>query len=228
MEYYPVNLDLSGRPCLVVGGGSVAARKTGTLLPTGARIRLVSPVALPIIGDYAERGLLEWRQRLFQDADVEGMFMVFAATDDSRVQRRIARLAREAGALLNGADMPEHCDFQVPAQVRRGDLLLTVATGGGSPALAARIKLSLSEAYGPEYGILVALMKKIRGRFVGSESSRDNSLLFNDLLELPLLELIREQRWSEVRDQLAGVLPERVDSEKVVAELVAEIGEGRS
>lgn len=130
MPLYPVNLAISDQLCLVIGGGSVATRKVESLLPCGAIIRVISPQAGNRIGELAEAGLLQWEQRPYSHGDLEGAKLVFAATDSHEVQERIIAEATDSGILVNVVTRPEACTFQVPASLRRGELLLTVATGG--------------------------------------------------------------------------------------------------
>ena len=135
---YPITLNLQGRCCLVVGGGAVAERKVQGLLAAEAKVSLVSPELSPALRELAQAGHIGWQQRAFVPEDAAGAFLIFAATNRPLVQQAVLRAAQEAGVLVNVADMPEACDFQVPAVLRRDDLLLSVATSGASPALLLR------------------------------------------------------------------------------------------
>ncbi len=219
MVYYPVNLDITGRPCLVVGGGQVAVRKIASLIECGARVRVVSPDANRMIADAAAEGRIEWFQRKYAGSDLEGMFMAFAATSDRDTQERIAEDSKQAGVLLNCADDPKRCDFQVPAKIRRGKLMIAISTGGGSPALSAKIKGRLLKEYGPEYGVLVDLMAAVRDRLVGIGSPEQNRQLFHDVLSLPLLDLIERGKWDDIRSRLEDVLPESIDCRSLLDQL---------
>jgi siroheme synthase-like protein len=136
---YPVFLDLAGRSVLVVGAGPVALRKTRGLLEAGARVTVVAPEWLPEFEPLAVR--LE--QRRFRISDLDGAFLVFAATNDRRVNRRIGDGAKRRGIPVNVADRAAECDFIVPARVRRGRLQAAVSTGGANPRLAARLRREL-------------------------------------------------------------------------------------
>lgn len=219
MVFYPVNLDMTGRCCLVVGGGPVAARKILSLLECGARVTVVSPEVNRFISDAAEEGRVEWLSRKYRVSDLDGMFMVFAATSDREIQDRIAVDSKRAGVLLNCVDDPEKCDFQVPAQIRRGKLLIAISTGGASPALAARIKGRLQKKFGPEYGLLVDLMAAVREHLVGVGSPEQNRRLFHEILSMPLLDLMEDQKWDDIRSRLLQVLPESVDSQSLFQQL---------
>lgn len=159
---YPVCLHIADQLCVVLGGGKVAERKVRGLLKNRARVRLVSPDCTPALRDWADQGLLEWRQKRYEAADLVGSRLVFATTNNTRVQQAIVQDARKAGILINSADDPEACDFHLPASLRRGDLLLTVSTNGRSPALAAMIRQYLEADFGPEYALLTELMGRMR------------------------------------------------------------------
>ncbi len=217
MVFYPINLNVTGRLCLVVGGGAVAARKMESLLLSKARVRVVSPEACGKISDLSGIGTIEWFRREYRDGDLEGVFLVFAATSQPAVQQQIAEQAKRYGVLLNSADSPDQCDFHVPAKIRRGDLLIAVSTGGASPALSALIKHRLYLEFGPEYGALVDLLACIRRQIVDRSSvSETNKELFQHLLEQPLAEMIRAGRWEEIRTRLEAILPENIDCELLI------------
>ena len=163
-NYYPMMVDLTGRRCLVVGGGRVAERKIALLLESGATIEVVSPAATARISALAEEGRIRLRRRAVRTADLTGAFLVVAATDEPRVNRRVAEGARVAGALVNVVDDPEACSFLVPSVVRRGDLTLAISTGGGSPALAKKLRQRLEQTIGPEYEGFLAALRELRER----------------------------------------------------------------
>lgn len=162
--YYPMMVDLAGRRCLVVGGGRVAERKVALLLEAGADVAVVSPVVTPRIADLAARGAIRLARRTVRPADLDRVFLAFAATDDAEVNQGVAREARSAGGLVNVADAPEACDFHVPSVVRRGDLTIAISTGGGSPALAKRLRQRLEATIGPEYEAFLAALRELRAR----------------------------------------------------------------
>jgi len=212
MALYPVNLDVRGQLCVIVGGGTVASRKLESLLPCGAEIRVISPIVVGRIAKQAEAGLIDWQQRAYRSGDVQGAKLVFAATDNGTTQKQIVADADAAGILVNVIDMPKHCSFQVPASLRHGDLLLTAATGGGSPALAARIRKEFAGTYGSEYGTLVALMAGLRTDVVGlSDEVADHKQMFENLLDSDILLCIKEKRWEDLNTLLRTILPAEID-----------------
>jgi siroheme synthase-like protein len=160
--YYPVCLDLRGRPCVVIGGGAVAARKVEGLLECGARVTVVAPALAPGLQALAEAGRIEARPRPYADGDLAGAALAIAATDERDVNARVAAEARARGVWLNAADDPERCDFILPAVIRRGDLQVAVSTGGRSPALARRVREDLERLLPAEYADLVPLLADVR------------------------------------------------------------------
>jgi precorrin-2 dehydrogenase / sirohydrochlorin ferrochelatase len=151
MELFPIVVKLERRRCVVVGAGEIAASKTATLLGCGAQVTVIAPRATESLQAWAREGRLAWRQRDFVAADLDGAFLVIAATDAPQVNQQVFRAGRERGVLCNVVDDPEHCDFYYPAVVQRGALQIAISTGGSSPALAHRLRVELEQQFGPEY-----------------------------------------------------------------------------
>lgn len=160
--YYPMMVDLAGRRCLVVGGGRVAERKIALLQDCGAEVEVVSPATTRKIAGLAASGAIRLSRRPVRPTDLDRAFLVFAATDDAEVNQRVAQEVRKTGGLVNVADAPEACTFLVPAVVRRGDLTIAISTGGGSPALAKRLRQRLEATIGPEYEAFLAALRELR------------------------------------------------------------------
>jgi precorrin-2 dehydrogenase/sirohydrochlorin ferrochelatase len=140
MEMFPVFFKLQGRPCLVVGAGTIAAPKIASLLRAGAAVTVVAPHTRPEIEDQARAGELSWQAREFIPSDLDGMFLVVAATDRQPVNHAVAESARARHVLCNSVDDPPDCDFFYPSVVRRGDLQIAISTAGKSPALSQRLR----------------------------------------------------------------------------------------
>ncbi len=220
MLLYPVNLAIRGRLCLVIGGGEVATRKVESLLPCGAMIRVVSPEIDERLAELVAAGLLEWQQREYLHGDLRDSKLVFAATDNRKIQNQIVAEANDSGIPVNVIDMPEACTFQVPASFRRGELLITVATGGGSPALAARIRKNIESLYGPEYDLLIALMAELRKEVVGkSDAHFEHKKLFGRVLDSDILDCIRERKWKNLEALLRDILPSGIDVSCLMKEM---------
>jgi precorrin-2 dehydrogenase/sirohydrochlorin ferrochelatase len=163
-DYFPAFLDLRGRRCLVVGGGEIGERKTHALLDCGARVTIVSPSVTTRLAALAASGRLVHRARPFTRSDPRGCALAVAATGDPRVDRVVAAAARRWRASVNVVDRPQHCDFIVPAVLRRGELQIAVSTGGRSPAIAREIRRRLERFFGPEYGELISRAGEARNR----------------------------------------------------------------
>jgi precorrin-2 dehydrogenase/sirohydrochlorin ferrochelatase len=163
-KFYPMMVDLAGKRCLVVGGGAVAERKVALLLECGAKVEVVSPKATSRLTRLASSGRIRLRRRPVRPSDLAGAFLVVVATDDPRVNREVAGRVKNAGGLVNVADDPAACSFLVPAVIRRGDLTVAISTGGGSPALAKKLRQRLEQTIGPEYEAFVAALRLLRER----------------------------------------------------------------
>ncbi len=148
---FPMFLKLEGRRCLVVGAGAVAEGKIRGLLETGASVQVVGPEAVRQVQKWAWEGTIGWSPRGFQPHDLDGAFLVIAATSSPDLNAQVFNEARERKVLCNSVDDPEHCDFYYPAVVNRGDLQIAISTNGRSPALAQRLRQELEEQFGPEY-----------------------------------------------------------------------------
>jgi precorrin-2 dehydrogenase/sirohydrochlorin ferrochelatase len=158
-RYYPIQLDLKGRPCLVVGGGEVALRKARSLVEAGAEVTVVAPEVHPKLRAFGGVNLVE---RAWRDTDLHGVFLVVVATDDAVTNRAVARDAADLGLLVNVVDCPALSNFIVPATLRRGELSISISTGGASPALARRLREKLEAQFGEEYAALVEVVAEAR------------------------------------------------------------------
>jgi precorrin-2 dehydrogenase / sirohydrochlorin ferrochelatase len=163
-RYYAAFLDLRGRLCLVVGGGSIAERKVTGLLEAGARVRVVSPTLTIDLEKLACARTIEHRGRRFRRVDTRGCTLVVAATGVAEIDDAVAAAARGARALVNVVDRPASCDFILPSVLRRGELQIAVSTGGRSPALAREIRRRLESEIGEDYAALVTRVGDARAR----------------------------------------------------------------
>ena len=149
-------LDLAGRRCLVVGAGNVGEGKIGGLLAGGASVVVVAPAATEQVLEWTRNGKLEYRQKAFQPHDLQGAFLVVAATSDTELNHHVYAEARRRQVLCNVVDDPEHCDFFYPAIVRRGALQIAISTSGISPAFARSLRQALEAQFGEEYATWLA------------------------------------------------------------------------
>ncbi len=178
-SYYPVYLNLRGRRCIIIGGGTVAEGKIAQLLDSGARICVVSPDATPGIRKFVADGSVHWEQRKYRDGDLDGAFIAIAATNVREVNRRIFEEANERGVMLNAVDDPPNCSFIAPSIVKRGPVTLAITTGGVSPALARKLRESLQASDDLAWADLSSTMAVARSH----------------LREVGLLSTIDPQRW---------------------------------
>jgi precorrin-2 dehydrogenase/sirohydrochlorin ferrochelatase len=205
---YPVNLVLTGRRCLVVGAGRVAARKVGALLDAGADVRVVAPEVHEDLAVMADRLVLE--RRRWRPDDLDGVRLVVTATDDPTVNATVFAEAESRGIWCNSADDPANCSFTLPARVRRGDLLVTVATAGRSPAVAAWLRRRFAAELGPEYATLVDVVAEVRDE-LRARGVATEGLDWNRGLDSGMLEAIREGDLAEAKERLQACLSSSSD-----------------
>ncbi|PYU74744.1 MAG: siroheme synthase [Acidobacteria bacterium] len=166
---FPMFLKLSARPCLVVGAGTIAESKIASLLEAGGRVRVVALEATAQVRSWAQSNSIDWHQRPFQADDLEGMFLVVAATSSAELHERIFEEATRRGVLCNIVDVPPLCDFYYPAVVQRGALQIAISTAGKSPALAQRLRKHLEEQFGLEYEEWLAQLGEVRDKLQSSK-----------------------------------------------------------
>ena len=175
-------LKLAGRPCLVAGAGSVAESKIESLIEAGAKVRVVAPKATHEIRGWAEDKKIEWILRNWEPSDLEGMFLVVAATSSTEVHERIFQEATKRGVLCNVVDVPALCDFYYPAVVQRGALQIAISTAGLSPALAQRLRKELEHQFGAEYEAWLEQLGKEREKlFTEPRDAEERKRLLHDL-----------------------------------------------
>ena len=210
MRYYPLFADLSRKNCLVVGAGEVGRRKIATLAACGAREVLVLDTREP--DDDLRQALdlpcVRYECRSFQDADLDGRFLVIASTSSEELNWRISRECEARGILCNIVDQPEKCSFIVPALFTQGDLTVAISTGGASPAMARKIRKGLGEFLGSEYGAALLLMSRLRPLVLelGLGSPR-NAGIFRGLVDSGLLEALERKDMAAAADLLAAHVP---------------------
>ena len=162
--FYIACLKLTGRRCLVVGGGDIGLEKVEGLLACDADVTLLAPVAHPRLEELAQEGSITWEKREYGGAgELDGAFMVIACTDDTDVNIDVFDDAERRAMLVNIVDVPPLCNFILPAIVRTGPLAIAISTAGASPALAKRMKRQVSELFGEEYARLAIILNDARG-----------------------------------------------------------------
>ena len=194
--YYPIYLAISGRLCVVVGGGAVAERRIIGLREAGAKIKVVSPTLTPELQKLADANSIEAIVSIYEAVHLNDAFLVVAATNYRAVNAQVIADAQARALLVNAADALEEGDYIVPAVVRRGALCLSVATGGNTPTLTARLSRELAAQFGPEWANYVhlcgAMRDLIKENFAEPERRAVHARLTS--AETELLALLREDR----------------------------------
>jgi precorrin-2 dehydrogenase/sirohydrochlorin ferrochelatase len=210
VKYYPINLDLAGRKVLVIGAGAVAHRKVQTLVECGAQVTVVSPVFCAALARM--KGICRV-QRGYRKTDLLGACLVICATDSPAVNRRAWEHSRDAGIPVNVVDQPELCTFTVPAVCRRGDIVIAVSTGGGSPALSSRIRERIEETITPAFGRHLDLLRDLRAEVRASAlDAEQRGALLRRMAADEVREIIERQGLAAARRHLRRMLAEAVDT----------------
>jgi precorrin-2 dehydrogenase/sirohydrochlorin ferrochelatase len=214
MKYFPINLDIAGRKCTVVGGGKVAARKVGALLDCGGIVQVISPELTTELQEHHQAERINWLARPYRQGDLGDSFLVIAATDDEQVQAEVFNEAGRKGQLVNVADVPQLCNFILPATVRRDDLTISISTAGKSPALARKLRQGLEETIGPEYGTLAEIMGLLRSEVLKQgRGHEENKVVFASLLHDKFPDWIKQDDWQRIKEHLTGVMGDNISSE---------------
>lgn len=188
---YPINLDLTGQACLVLGGGSVAERKVRRLLDEGAVVTVIAPALTPALQILAEEHQLSWQRRTYQPGDETTFFLIICATDDEAVSQAVSAAAKAQGKLLNVCDVPDLCNFTLPSIVRQGDLQLTISTNGKAPAFSRWLRKHLEQNFDERYGRWMAELAAIRkeGQTLLA-TSRDRQAFWRQALTDDVMDLV--------------------------------------
>lgn len=212
VSYYPVFLNVDNKKALVIGGGPVAQRKVETLVDYGVSAFVVSRDLTSGLRDLIEKERVQYLGAEFNESQLEGMFLVIAATDDAMLNHQVSLSAQERGLLINAVDQPADCNFIVPSVVRRGDLQVAISTSGKSPALARKIREELECQFGEEYEKLLLVMGDIREVILARDlPQRQNKRIFEEIIESDILEAIAAKDRKRVEAILKNALGDRFD-----------------
>lgn len=199
---YIACLKLRGRRAVVVGGGDIGLEKVEGLLLCDADVTLIAPDAVPALQEYAAEGSIAWEQREYAGpAELEGVFLAIAATNDSEVNIGVSEDAEARAMLVNVVDVPPLCNFILPAIVRSGPLAIAISTAGASPALAKRMKREIAESFGEPYARLAVMLNDARGWAKATlPTYQDRKEFFEGIVngDPDPVQLVREGRESEV------------------------------
>jgi siroheme synthase-like protein len=211
--FYIACLRLTGRRCVVVGGGEVGLEKVEGLLACEAAVTVIAPDAHPELVALAEEGSITWRRREYESGDLDGCLIAIAATNVTDVNIRVFDDAERRAMLVNVVDVPPLCNFILPAIVRTGPLAVAISTAGASPALAKRMKREIAELFGEPYATLAILLNEARGWAKGSlPTYQDRKEFFESIVngDPDPIELIRAGEVESVRELIADAQRSRV------------------
>jgi precorrin-2 dehydrogenase / sirohydrochlorin ferrochelatase len=217
MKYYPVNLNIECRKCLVVGGGPVAFRKARMLMDCGAEVTVVSMDFCDEFQKFNGLTSITLIQREYFPTDLDGKFLVIGATNNEPLNRRISTDAEKKNMLCNIADVPDICNFILPSVIRRGDLVISVSTSGRSPAFAKHLRKELENNFGDEYARFLDLMGAIRKKLLSAQHDPEaHKPIFERLIQSGLLTMIKNHQTEEINRLLAEVVGEEYDYDEIM------------
>jgi siroheme synthase-like protein len=205
--FYIACLRLTGRRCVVVGGGDVGLEKVEGLLACDGDVTLVAPEAHPELVQLALEGSITWERREYEPTDLDRALIAIAATSDTDINIRVFEDAEARAMLVNVVDVPPLCNFILPAIVRTGPLAVAISTAGASPALAKRMKREISDLFGEEYANLAILLNDARGWAKSRlPTYQDRKEFFESIVngEPDAIELLRAGNVQAVRDLIAA------------------------
>jgi precorrin-2 dehydrogenase/sirohydrochlorin ferrochelatase len=197
-SYYPAFLNISGKQCVVVGGGKIAERKVLSLLGSGAKIKLISPDITSKLMTERDNGNIKHINRDYRSGDLKGAFLVIAATSDEKTNKKIAS---EAPCLINVVDTPELANFIVPSVVKRGLMTIAISTSGASPAMARSVRREIEAFYGSELSKYLVFLKIFRKQVLTDITcSKTRRRLLKEIASEKMLRLLREKGYTEAKE----------------------------
>ena len=206
MDFLPIFLNIRQQPCLVVGGGAVAARKAAMLLRSGARVTVLAPVLAADFDADLAAGRVTYRAANFRPEDVNGYVIVIAATDDQAVNRAVADAAKALRIAVNVVDQPDLCSFIMPSIIDRSPLIVAVSSGGASPVLARLLRARLESLIPAGYGRLAALVASFRGAVKVRFKTPERRRFWERVLQGPIAELVFSGRDSDAHKALQAAI----------------------
>ncbi len=200
---FPIYLDLSGKNCLIIGGGPVAERKVENLLEYEVNIKIVSPQVEKRIKEWSLDGSITWLPREFEEHDLDEIFMVFVATNYGSINQWVVELCRQRGILANAVDDPPNCDFFVPSLIRHNSLVVAISTEGKSPLFARKLREELEEIITPEYGEFVEILGELRTQIKkGVLDIEMRRKIFENLVNSDILSLLKAGEKEKARERI--------------------------
>lgn len=209
MKYYPIFLDIRDKRCVIVGGGEVALRKAERLLDCGAKVSVISPKLVSELAALKDKNLIAHIATEYSGDFIDNAALIIGATDDEKTNTRISRDARVKGIPVNIVDDPQKCDFILPSIVQRGDLAITIGTGGKSPALARHLREELEKQYGKEYEIFLNILGNLRANM--EKNAGVGKDWFNSFMAAGILDAIKSGDRKKTKEIVKNITGEEVD-----------------
>lgn len=203
MRYYPIFLDIAGRPCVVVGGGRVAERKALSLASAGAKVTVISPAFTEELKKIARKEGIRLIRRNYKTGDLKGAYLAIAASASKAVNKRVHNEAAERNVLINVVDSPEDCSFIVPSVVERGALVIAISTSGKAPALAKAIRQELEKMIGPEHEAFLEIISKVRTKLKTGGKKAEIEKTVKALVASPVLGWLKGGETEKVKAYLS-------------------------
>ncbi len=206
-KYYPVNLVLENKICVVVGGGAVAQRKVQRLLECAALVSVISPAITPGLKRLAAKNKILFKNKEVELKDLNGAYLVIAATSDRKINSFVSSYCLKKGILINVVDFPQECNFILPSIVKRGNLTISISTDGISPALAKKIRRDLEKEFGAEYADLLRILKEARPLAIKKiKNARARKAFFQKVLSTEILSLLKKKNEKQAKQIIAEYL----------------------
>lgn len=202
--YYPAFINLSGKKCVVVGGGKVAERKVLSLLRSGANVAVISPAITNILKKYKEKGKIKHIERDYKNGDIKDAFLVIAATSDEATNIRVSR---DAPFLVNVVDRPDLANFIVPSVVSRGPMTIAISTSGASPAMAKEVRKELEILYGKDFGRFLAFLRQLRKKVLQDiTDNKKREMLLKRVASKEIFDTLREKGLKSAKERVLEII----------------------
>ncbi len=211
MRYYPVFLDIAGKPVIVIGGGNIAHQKVVGLLKASAEVTVVSPDLNQEMASLAAGGRFQHVERDYEPGDLEGYLLAFVATDDRSVNATVAAEGKERRVWVNAVDDPPYCDFIMPGIAQQGNLIVAVSTSGTSPAMARKMREEIETFLTEDYALMLELAAEVRAE-LREKGMLVDSEVWNKALDNDLRRLLAEGKRAEAKERLLRSLSEPVSA----------------
>jgi precorrin-2 dehydrogenase/sirohydrochlorin ferrochelatase len=207
MRYYPIFLDIKGRSCLVVGGGSVGTRKVERLLECGALVTIVGIQVSQTLKRLSKENLITLNIRAYKSSDLDGRFLIIGATNDEQLNQQLSMDAEKRNMLCNIADRPAACNFILPSIIQQGDLVMAISTSGKSPAFAKKLRKDLEMQFDEAYAVFLDLMGAIRNHLLKeAHAPEQHKPIFNKIIHSNILDMIKARNVDAIDAILLKIL----------------------